>query len=115
MLDLAPHLTNTSLQIDRGDAGVRLLQELVGSSILSTHNEGVLSESDIEDITNQTAHILAEGFRAALASPVHFQVGHHLHYDLSVPPLIICAVAPPKCVRAIWGGPTRDTFTIQDR
>jgi hypothetical protein len=35
----------------------------------------VLVDSDIEDIKNQTANLLAEAFRAALASPVHFQVG----------------------------------------
>ena len=33
--DLAAHLTNTSLQADRGEAGVRLLDELVGCYILS--------------------------------------------------------------------------------
>ncbi|EJF66606.1 hypothetical protein DICSQDRAFT_123228 [Dichomitus squalens LYAD-421 SS1] len=34
-IDLAPHLTNTSLQTERGEAGVRLLDELVGCHILS--------------------------------------------------------------------------------
>ena len=34
-LDLAPHLTNTSLQTERGEAGVRLLDELVKCHILS--------------------------------------------------------------------------------
>lgn len=33
--DLAAHLTNTSLQIERGEAGVRLLDELVGCHVLS--------------------------------------------------------------------------------
>jgi len=32
-----------------------------------------LAASDIADITAQTAYVLAEAFRAALASPVHFQ------------------------------------------
>ncbi|KAI0824268.1 tubulin-tyrosine ligase [Trametes gibbosa] len=35
-LDLAPHLTNTSLQTERGEAGVRLLDELVGTHVLSS-------------------------------------------------------------------------------
>ncbi|KZT74720.1 TTL-domain-containing protein [Daedalea quercina L-15889] len=34
--DLAAHLTNTSLQTDRGEAGVRLFDELVGCRILSS-------------------------------------------------------------------------------
>ncbi|KAH9946770.1 tubulin-tyrosine ligase [Amylocystis lapponica] len=34
--DLAAHLTNTSLQKERGEAGVRLLDELVGCRILSS-------------------------------------------------------------------------------
>ncbi|KAM5535370.1 hypothetical protein V8D89_010892 [Ganoderma adspersum] len=34
-IDLAAHLTNTSLQTQRGETGVRLLDELVGSHILS--------------------------------------------------------------------------------
>ncbi|KZT06869.1 uncharacterized protein LAESUDRAFT_743194 [Laetiporus sulphureus 93-53] len=33
---LAAHLTNTSLQTERGEAGVRLLDELIGSHILSS-------------------------------------------------------------------------------
>ncbi|KAF8584494.1 tubulin-tyrosine ligase, partial [Ramaria rubella] len=75
VVELAPHLTNTSLQMDRGDAGVRLLNELAGCSVLSTHGNGnlVLSISDIARITDQIAHIVADTFQAALASPVHFQ------------------------------------------
>ncbi|TFY55410.1 hypothetical protein EVJ58_g8267 [Rhodofomes roseus] len=34
--DLAAHLTNTSLQTDRGEAGVRLLDELIGCHVLSS-------------------------------------------------------------------------------
>ncbi|KAI0670003.1 tubulin-tyrosine ligase [Trametes maxima] len=37
-LDLSPHLTNTSLHTDRGEAGVRLLSELVGAHVLSSHS-----------------------------------------------------------------------------
>ncbi|KAI0361738.1 tubulin-tyrosine ligase [Trametes cingulata] len=39
-LDLAAHLTNTSLQTDRGEAGVRLLDELVGCHVLSSPAHG---------------------------------------------------------------------------
>lgn len=35
-IDLAPHLTNTSLQTERGEAGVRLLDELVGCHALGS-------------------------------------------------------------------------------
>lgn len=35
--DLAAHLTNTSLQTDRGEAGVRLLDEMVGCHVVSSH------------------------------------------------------------------------------
>lgn len=36
--------------------------------------DAIITDADIEDILNQTAHILADAFRAALASSVHFQV-----------------------------------------
>ncbi|KAI0778076.1 hypothetical protein BD413DRAFT_704275, partial [Trametes elegans] len=36
VLDLAAHLTNTSLQTERGESGVRLLDELVGCHVLSS-------------------------------------------------------------------------------
>ncbi|KAI0732299.1 tubulin-tyrosine ligase [Fomitopsis betulina] len=35
--DLAAHLTNTSLQTDRGEAGVRLLDEMDGCHVVSSH------------------------------------------------------------------------------
>lgn len=72
--DLAKHLTNTSLQTDRGEAGVRLLSELVGSQIQSGLSEDrVLTQDDITKIVDQASAVLAETFVAALASPVHFQ------------------------------------------
>ncbi|KAG1716569.1 hypothetical protein ID866_621 [Astraeus odoratus] len=73
-LSLVPHLTNTSLQTQREEKGVRLLDELKGRHILSG-NEGklVLTELDITDIQEQMAHILAEAFRAATEQPIHFQ------------------------------------------
>jgi tubulin---tyrosine ligase len=72
--DLSPHLTNTSLQTHRGEEGVRLLDELIGCTILSGSNHRKLSKDDVDDIINQASEILADAFRAALATPVHFQV-----------------------------------------
>lgn len=71
---LTPHLTNTSLQTDRGDAGVRLLNELVGCQILSPGWDRKLTEEDVNDLINQAGKILSETFRAALENPIHFQV-----------------------------------------
>lgn len=81
-INLAPHLTNTSLQTHRGEDGVRLLDELGGCSILSSSESGVhsddeglkLTAEDISSIQDQMAHILSETFKAALEMPVHFQV-----------------------------------------
>lgn len=73
-IDLQPHLTNTSFHMKNGEAGVRLLSELVGSSILSSGENCLLTASDVADIVQQMANILGETFRAALANPVHFQV-----------------------------------------
>jgi tubulin--tyrosine ligase len=56
---------------------VRLLSELAGCPVLSQPGNAVLAASDIADIASQTADIVADAFRAALASPVHFQVSSH--------------------------------------
>ena len=77
---LTPHLTNTSLQTDRGEAGVRLLDELVGCQILSPGWDRKLKEEDTNDLIAQIREILSETFKAALENPVHFQV------TLSIPP-----------------------------
>lgn len=81
-VDLAPHLTNTSLQTHRGEEGVRLLDELIGCSILSSDESGkgpdgylTLTSGDVAAIKDQVAGVLAETFKAALEMPVHFQVG----------------------------------------
>ena len=71
---LGPHLTNTSLQTDWGETGVRLLDELVGCQILSSGCDRKLTEEDVSNLTNQAAEILSETFKAALENPVHFQV-----------------------------------------
>ena len=74
-IDLAPHLTNTSLQTHRGEEGVRLLDELVGLPILSGSGEHtILKAEHLEVIQTQIAEALSETFKAALAMPIHFQV-----------------------------------------
>jgi len=73
-VDLAPHLTNTSLQAHRGEAGICLLEELNGCQIFpATDAQDRLTEEDIREIVNQTSDILSETFKAALENPVHFQ------------------------------------------
>jgi len=72
-LDLTPHLTNTSLQIQCGDDNVRLLDELVGCHILSGESNATLRSSDIDTIIIQMRDVLADTFKAALQNPVHFQ------------------------------------------
>ena len=71
---LTPHLTNTSLQTDQGEAGVRLLSELVGCQILSPGWDRKLTGEDVNDLIAQIGQILSETFKAALDSPIHFQV-----------------------------------------
>ncbi len=82
IIDLAPHLTNSSLQTDRGEDGVRLLDELVGCHILSrgapdlpgSDPDSTLTSDHLANIQDQIADALAETFTAALQSPIHFQV-----------------------------------------
>lgn len=78
-VDLAPHLTNTSLQTHKGEDGVRLLDELIGCHVLSgaqddNHSGPILTAEDISNLQDQMASVLAETFKAALENPVHFQV-----------------------------------------
>jgi hypothetical protein len=75
--NLESHLTNTSLQTDRGEEAVRLLDELDGCHILDKDRSGpvgVFTEDDKIIILQQMTQILRETFRAALATPIHFQV-----------------------------------------
>jgi tubulin--tyrosine ligase len=74
-VDLAPHLTNTSLQVNGGEQSVRLLEELIGCHILSQEGEPLLTTANFEDIVQNVGKVLAETFKAALGNPVHFQVG----------------------------------------
>ncbi|KAJ6509221.1 tubulin-tyrosine ligase [Mycena vitilis] len=74
-VDLGPHLTNTSLQTDRGEEGVRLFNELVSCHILSgpENSRAQFSAEDLKAIVDQMVVTLAETFKAALENPVHFQ------------------------------------------
>ncbi|KAI0662721.1 tubulin-tyrosine ligase [Cubamyces menziesii] len=102
-IDLSAHLTNTSLQTERGEAGVRLLNELVGCHVLSSsqprrqqpkprHAMGqamdvdsinarraeatkysTVSAEDVSDIKGQICEVLSETFKAAVEMSVHFQ------------------------------------------
>ena len=75
-MNLAPHLTNTSLQTgDDTEDSVRLLSELAGCKIMSKSGlETLINENDISNITDQVAKVLAMTFQAALQTTVHFQV-----------------------------------------
>jgi hypothetical protein len=82
-VDLAAHLTNTSLHnaedVHDSESFVKLLSELVGRPVLGTPREDpgeerLFTTEDLEGITSQMKEILAETFKAALANPVHFMV-----------------------------------------
>ncbi|KAJ7783438.1 TTL-domain-containing protein [Mycena maculata] len=75
-LDLSPHLTNTSLQTDRGEEGVRLLEELVSCQVLSGPQDAPKTQftsEDMKTIVDQMVIVLGETFKAALENPIHFQ------------------------------------------
>ncbi|KIK06838.1 hypothetical protein K443DRAFT_88429 [Laccaria amethystina LaAM-08-1] len=57
-VDLAPHLTNTSLQVNGGE---------------QSEGEPLLTTANFEDIVQNVGKVLAETFKAALGNPVHFQ------------------------------------------
>jgi hypothetical protein len=84
-VDLTPHLTNTSLQQHRGEEGVRLLDELVGCRILSQSgsSQNYVDSQLISALKDQMANVLSETFKAALETPIHFQVCSFL--DASYP------------------------------
>ncbi|QRW19394.1 tubulin-tyrosine ligase [Rhizoctonia solani] len=74
-MDLSAHLTNTALQDSVDESSVRLLKELIGCDILSAQGIGTtFSLEDVQGIEDQVSEILAETFKAALASAIHFQV-----------------------------------------
>ena len=74
-VDMAPHLTNTSLQDHHGEEVVRLLEELIGCPVLSKGQVDVqITAKNVTDIINQMVEILAETFKAALETPSNFQV-----------------------------------------
>ncbi|KAJ7666432.1 tubulin-tyrosine ligase/Tubulin polyglutamylase [Mycena rosella] len=75
-VDLAPHLTNTSLQTERGEEGVRLFRELISCRVLSgpkKSSNAPFSAEDKKTIVDQMVVILGETFKAALSNPIHFQ------------------------------------------
>ncbi|KAJ7900018.1 tubulin-tyrosine ligase [Mycena olivaceomarginata] len=72
-VDLGPHLTNTSLQAERGEEGVRLFSELISCQILSGPERSQFSTEDMKAILDQMVVVLAETFKAALENPIHFQ------------------------------------------
>jgi tubulin--tyrosine ligase len=86
-MDLRAHLTNTSLQIPTPESpdpndNVRLLSEMVGTPVLSLDGgERKLADKDLETITQMVYQALADTFRAALESPVHFQVCSLVHMN----------------------------------
>ncbi|KAI0307869.1 tubulin-tyrosine ligase family-domain-containing protein [Multifurca ochricompacta] len=76
VIDLLPHLTNSSLHTHKGEECVRLLDELVGCHVLSgeaSASESTLTLSHLADIQDQIANSLAETFTAALQWPIYFQ------------------------------------------
>lgn len=115
-VDLTAHLTNTSLQRDNPDAqsGVRLLSELVGCTICSgepSQWEGqALTQENVDGLVDQVSKVLAETFKAAIASPIHFQV-YHLIFSFPSKPLC-CSTGPAQCLRNIWGRSPGDARTI---
>ena len=97
-IDLAPHLTNSSLlqTARRGEdlegleaCCVRLLDDLVGCHILSRGGgdpdsslpNSTLTSAHLANIQDQIADTLAETFAAALQSPIHFQVRSSFSVD----------------------------------
>lgn len=80
-VDLTTHLTNTSLHNseDNGESFVRLLDELVGYTVLRKNTDGasqnvLFTNDDVTGIMDQIQQILFETFEAAIANPVHFLV-----------------------------------------
>jgi tubulin--tyrosine ligase len=82
-IDLRAHLTNSALQTELGDENVRLLTELVGSTILSGTERRKFTEEDVARLIDQVAIVLGEVFKPGLDSAVHFQVLylHHRRVD----------------------------------
>jgi tubulin---tyrosine ligase len=75
-IDLRAHLTNSALQTALGEENVRLLTELIGSTILSGPERRKFTEEDVARLIDQVALVVGEVFKPALDSAVHFQVLH---------------------------------------
>lgn len=72
-VDLGPHLTNTSLQAERGEEGVRLFSELISCQILSGPERSQFSTEDMKAILDQMVVVLAETFKVL---PLPFPLPH---------------------------------------
>jgi len=101
-VDLTPHLTNSSLQIERGEEGVHLIDELSGCHILSgddRNRRALFMPEDIENIKVQMCDVLAETFKAAVEMPIHFQVRSPVNFTRSCSQVLFSATS--KCIRAV--------------
>ena len=127
-IDLAVHLTNTSLQTERGEAGVRMLDELVGCHVLSAapvprqrqparppyamgqalDPEAVRAARRQEPqhpiLTKEDVEDLKSQVGAVLGETFKAAVEMSVHFQ--VRPLVICSqhsdidafIAPPQCI-----------------
>lgn len=104
-VDLAAHLTNTS-QHDaeqNSEPYVKLLDELVGDTVLSASNnppgsKKIFMDKHKQEVINQMKSILSETFKAALSNPVHFMVT----FFISSKRVANTPLAFTKCIRTIW-------------
>ncbi|GJJ09494.1 hypothetical protein Clacol_003717 [Clathrus columnatus] len=82
-VNLQAHLTNTALIKEGGESFVLLLSELAGRSILSvSEHKQTLTTSDINIIIDHLAVVIGQVFRAAIASPIHFQKKFRVYFYL---------------------------------
>jgi tubulin--tyrosine ligase len=72
-IDLRAHLTNSALQTVLGEENVRLLTELIGSTILSGAERRKFTEEDATRLIDQVGLVLGEVFKPGLGSAIHFQ------------------------------------------
>ena len=86
-MNLAPHLTNTSLRSNHSKDTIRLLEELINCRVITGRSEGIkLTAEDVTDIVSQIVDVLAETFKAGLETPIHFQVSCLFPLIVTVPP-----------------------------
>ena len=101
VVNLAPHLTNTSLQTERGEENVRLLDELAGCKILSDGGTyGAFSHDDHRALIAQIGDVLGETFKAGIEASIHFQVSTIVSLQVSLVSAHVLT-AHPKRIRAL--------------